>query len=304
MSYGMTSYKLIKNDELIKKLKEKDVHFVQFCLGIYGSVKTKKEKRVAIEEDFVFFLSGLHEIQEIISDLTKKMEESTNEEEKRELLEELNTWKKERNDYYRELSKIEKQIEKAHELKENGRNFLNEEKSLEYARMIYLITVYDQQKQKIVLDGKTKVSELESVVSTLHSIQDKLNLLYQATYGVTDLLEEKDVIPRIRVSGETDEEYEKYLYQFYHKENLLPKVSPKESIPSEMTTTENTEHLENTENTENVSVPFVPETTNEDENVLAYSDGYENGLTYSLGEKMPDLNLEEESYEYDSWLHF
>ncbi len=280
MSYGMESYNLIKNDELIKKLKEKDVHFVKFCLGIYGSQKTKKENRVAIEEDFVFFLSGLHEIKEIISDLTKKMEETTNEEEKREILEELETWKRERNDYYKELSKIESQMEKAHELQKNGRSALNEEKALEYARMIYLITVYDQQKQKIILDGKTDVSELESVVSTLHSIQDKLNLLYQATYQENDLLEEKDVIPRIRNYEETNEEYERYLYQFYHKDNLLPKI----------------------EKNAEISIEEPLEKNKQDEAVTVYSDGFENGLTYSLGEQLSKLDLGEEPLEYDSYL--
>ena len=278
LNYGMESFKVIKNNELIKKLKEKDVHFVQFCLGICGKENAKMEGRVAIQENLLLFLSDLEDIKEIIEDLIKKIEETTDEQEKRDLLKELEDWKQERNSYYKQLAKIEKQIRSKNQANVNGRNYLNDEKAVEYARMIQLITVYDQQKKKMVLDGKTNVSKLEETIAILHSIQDKLNILYQATYGVTDLLEEKDAIPRMRVGGETNEEYEKYLYQFYHQENTLPKIIERKD-----------ESVENpTQNEEDVST--------------VYSDGYDNGLTYSLGEQLSQLDLDDKTLEYDSWL--
>ncbi len=223
----------IMNNDLIKKLKEKDAKFVLFCQGLYGT--NQKKTRVALEEDLVFFLQGAEEIGEIIEEIEDKINTTTDEEEKNRLYEERLVWIKQRGDYYQEINRIKEEIKK-YESEDSWNNineYFNDENIYNYSRIIYLVTVYDEQKKKVALDGRLSNHELEKLVEVLHSIQDKLNMLYQKTFHTKDLLEEKDAIPRMKNDAENEEDYKKYLVDFYQKKDSLVEEQKQEKEENE-----------------------------------------------------------------------
>ena len=136
---------MFPENDLISILKQKDAQFVLFCKGLEG--------KIAQDEDLAFLLSGEQEINEILNEIDLKISVTSDEKEKENLLKEKSSWLREREAYHREIQRIQNQMKKKHQAASNGRYFLSEEERAHYARIIYLITIYDEQKQKLKLDG-------------------------------------------------------------------------------------------------------------------------------------------------------
>ncbi len=198
-------------NDLITKLQNKDKEFVTFWKEI--QVETAKK------EDLLFFLSGLEEIEGYIADIQVELTKTTNMEEKKKLLEDLNKWTKERSDYYKEVERIKKQIEKNH----NTSSELFDiplEKQKKYAHLIQLVTIYDGMKTRFSKSDFTNIEETIKKINTLYRIQEDLNRSYQEILETNTILEEKDVLPRKQNENESEEAYQKYLEAYYKKEQI------------------------------------------------------------------------------------
>lgn len=179
-------------EKLYQNFLEKDKEFVRYC----ENLKTESL-------DLSFFFTTLDSMK-ILFENIKNLGSSS----KEKLL-----FLESRLFYYQEMLLVQKKLKQKISLS-GAQDFTA------YSRLLQLITMYDKLKSNFDMAG-----DVVRQVNTFHKVQNQLNSIYQGLFQTDELLEEQDVLPRIKSHQESEEEYLSYIRNFYSKE--------KEEIKSE-----------------------------------------------------------------------
>ncbi len=195
----------------LERLHYLDEAFQDFCKGL-----TTFE-----EEDKNLFLKGLSYIEKELKKVEKNISEISSKEEKEPVLKEIQEWMKERFSFYQKMNQVKEHFA-----------FVSPNEESKVASFLKLVSLYEEYKrefEKNITNDLQDFSFLKERIDTLTKVKDRLNLMYQEVFKVSDELEKTDTFPHPKSDLESNEEYEKYVNEFYGKETRKKEIEePKE----------------------------------------------------------------------------